>query len=258
MTQRFSCLLLVLFLAITAGCASSSDTVVDPDENARLLYERAQKAMQAGNFISAIGAFENLTAIYPFSEEARQAQLDLMYVYWRNNQPESVITAADRFILENPTHPRVDYALYMKGLARFPAGPGPLERLFRADMDKRPPGQMRASFNVFLQLVQQHPDSEYVADARQRMIYLRNRLAAHEITVAQFYLDRHAYVAAFNRARGVVEAFQETPSVIPALQIMAQAYDRLGLPELAEDTRQVIAANSEETRRQWRWRRSAQ
>ena len=256
MTQRLSCLLL-LVLAVTAGCASSSDTGVDPDENARILYERAQKAMQAGNFGVAIGAFENLTAIYPFSEEARQAQLNLLYVYWRNAQPDAVITAADRFILENPTHPRVDYALYMKGLARFPSGAGPLERLFRADMDKRPPGQMRSAFNVFQQLVQQHPQSEYVADARQRMIYLRNRLAAHELSVAEFYVDRHAYVAAINRARHVIEAFQETPSVIPALQIMAEAYDRLGIPELAEDTRQVIAANREETERR-RWRRGGE
>ena len=248
MTQRLYCLLLVLVLAVTAGCASAPDTV-DPDENARLLYERAQKAMASGNFMAAISSFENLTAIYPFSEEARQAQLDLLYVYWRNDQPDAVITAADRFILENPTHPRVDYALYMKGLARFPPGAGPLERLFRADMDKRPPGQMRASFNVFQQLMQQHPQSEYVADARQRMIYLRNRLAAHEVRVAEFYVDRHAYVAGINRARHVVEDYQETPSVIPALRIMASAYDKLGLAELAEDTRQVIAANGEDAQR---------
>ena len=239
-------LLMVCLLATSAGCAlwgGGDDTEIDPDENARILYERASEALNAGNFVSAISSLENLTAVYPFSEEARQAQLDLMYAYWRNNQPDSAISAADRFMLENPTHPRVDYALYIQGLARFPPEAGPLEKLFRTDMDKRPPGQMRAAFASFQRLVQQYPDSRYVADARQRMIYLRNRLAMREVRVAEFYSDRNAHVAAINRARNVIENYQETPAVIPALRIMAQSYDALEMPELAADTRLILESN---------------
>lgn len=244
MTQRLVCLLLIVALTATSGCAAlRGKDRRDAAENARVISERSERQLRSGNYNSAIAGFEALTAIYPFSEEARQALLSLMYAYWRNDQPDSAVSAADRFILENPTHPRVDYALYIKGLARFPRERGPLERLFRVDLDKRPPGDMRTSFSTFAQLLQQHPESEYAEDARQRMIYLRNRLAAHEITVADFYLRRNAPVAAINRSRYVVENFQETPSVVPALQIMARAYDHLGLPELAEDTRRVIAVN---------------
>jgi outer membrane protein assembly factor BamD len=243
MTQRLVCLLLVVALAATAGCASRRGSERDPFETAARLYEQGNSRLNAGNFASAVAAFEALTAIYPFSEEARQAQLSLMYAYWRNDQPESVVSAADQFILENPTHPRVDYALYMKGLARFPSDAGPLERLFRVNMDKRPPNDMQASFNSFAQLLQQHPESEYVNDARQRMIYLRNRMAAHEMLVAQFYHDRHAHVAAISRARYILENYQETPSVMPALQLMARSYDSLGLTDLAAETRRVIEAN---------------
>lgn len=238
-------LLIVLLLATSAGCAmwSSDDTEIDADENARILYGRANEALLAGNFVSAIDSLENLTAVYPFSEEARQAQLDLMYAYWRNNLPDSAIGAADRFMLENPTHPRVDYALYIQGLARFPPGPGPLESLFNTDMDKRPAGQMQAAFNTFQQLLQQHPESRYAADARQRMIYLRNRLATREVRVAEFYADRSAYVAAINRARNVLENFQETPAVMPALRIMERSYQELEMEALAADTRRIIEAN---------------
>jgi outer membrane protein assembly factor BamD len=242
MTQRLASLLLVIALAVTAGCASNRAD--DPSEPPRRMYERGMESVRSGNFITAIGALETLTAVYPFSEQARQAQLTLMYVYWRNDQPDSVVTAADQFILENPTHPRVDYALYMKGLARFPSGPGALEKLFRANPDERPPGDMLTSFNTFMQLLQQHPNSIYVDDARQRMIFLRNRLAAHELVVADFYLRRHAHVAAINRARYIVENYQETPSVVPALRLMATAYDNLKLTDLAEETRRVIAANT--------------
>ena len=152
MNQRIASLLLVLTLVVSAGCASSRNgDGVDPDTNAKRLYTDAERAMRSGNYTAAIGALENLTAIYPFSEEARQAQLNLIFVYWQNDQMDAATTAADRFILENPTHPRVDYALYMKGVARFPGDAGPLERLFRVDMDKRPPGEMQSAFNVFAQ-----------------------------------------------------------------------------------------------------------
>ena len=245
MTQRLLCLLLVLVLAATAGCASKRDkSGVDPSANAQRIFENATGAMRSGSFAAAIGGFENLTAIYPFSEEARQAQLNLMYVYWRNEEPDNAVQAADRFILENPTHPRVDYALYMKGLARFPRDTGPLERLFRADINKRPPVDMLTSYNTFAQLLQQHPQSAYEQDARQRMIYLRNRLAMHEIRVAEFYLERHAHVAAINRARFVLESYQETPAAITALRIMAKGYENLGLEDLAADARRAIAATA--------------
>lgn len=246
MPQRLACLLLVIALGTVAGCSSmgkGKNDPTDPDDTARKLFDRSGELMASGNFAAGIAGLEALTAIYPFSEEARQAQLNLMYAYLRNEQPDSAVTAADRFILENPTHPRVDYALYIKGLARFPPEPGVLERLFRVDMDKRPTGDMLNSFNTFAQLLQQHPQSIYAEDARQRMIFLRNRLAAHEVSVADFYSRRSAHVAAINRARYVVENYQETPSVIPALRIMARSYDSLGLPELAADTRQVITAN---------------
>lgn len=251
MTLRPARLLLVLALAVTAGCASSRDQDLtgDPTSNAQRIYQQSTEAMEAGNFAAAIRGFANLTAIYPFSEEARQALLNLIYVYLQNDEPDNAVTAADRFILENPTHPRVDYALYMKGLARFPPDPGPLERLFRTDPNKRPTGEMMSAYNTFAQLLQQHPDSIYGEDARQRMIYLRNRLAAHEVSVARFYVDRHAHVAAINRARYVLESFQETPSAIEALRIIATAYDSLGLDDLAADTRRVLAANETAGRR---------
>lgn len=246
MNRLLALLLLLLALAATPGCAlfgGDDEDEPDPTDNAARIYLQGQKAVGGGNYVAAIAAFENLTAVYPFSDEARQAQLELIYAYLRNDQPDSVVSAADRFILENPTHPRVDYALYMKGLARFPRDPGPLESLFRVDMDKRPTGSMQDAFNTFQQLLQQHPNSIYAEDARQRMVYLRNRLAAHEVTVAEFYLERSAHVAAINRARHVLEVYQETPAVIPALEIMARAYDNLGLADLASDTRRILEAN---------------
>ena len=100
-----------------------------------------------------------------------------MYAYYKNREPESAIDQADQFIRENPAHPRVDYAYYIKGLVQFERNPNFLERWFNADLTERPPIDARKSFQAFQTIVERFPNSEYAEDSRRRMIFLRNRLA---------------------------------------------------------------------------------
>ena len=100
--------------------------------------------------------------------------------------------------------------------------PTALERLFKADIAKRPPHEAEKSFQAFQTLVQQYPKSPYAADARQRMVYLRNRLADYQIAVARYYMKRGAYVGAANRARGVIEIYDGAPAADDALAILAE------------------------------------
>ena len=100
-----------------------------------------------------------------------------------------------------------------------------------------------SSFNDFAELARRFPDSEYSADARLRMVYLRNNLAMNEIHVARYYMKRGAYLAAANRCVTVVEKYQRTPSVKEALEIMTVAYEKLGMDNLAADAKRVLADN---------------
>lgn len=211
--------------------------------SAERLYELAKRAADNNNFRDAIVYYEQLEARFPFSNSARQGQLDLMYVYYKARQPESAIDQADQFIRENPAHPRVDYAYYIKGLVQFERTPNFLERWFKADLTQRPPIDARSSFQSFQTLVQRFPNSEYAPDARQRMIFLRNRLAAYEIHVAEYYLKRGAYVGAINRAKYAIENYDGAPQIRRALEIMAESYRKLGMPDLAETSERVLAEN---------------
>jgi outer membrane protein assembly factor BamD len=231
----------VVLLAV-AGCRTHrerDERKVAPD----VLYKNAHKDLVAYDFNGAIKIYEQLTARFPFSDEARQARLDLIYAYYRAGEGESATDAADTFIRENPTHPRVDYAWYIKGLVDFERTPNAIERLFRADLSKRPPSTARKAFAAFKTVVEQYPKSEYAHESLQRMVYLRNRLASYEVHVASYYLKRGAYVAAAQRAKGAIEQYDGAPAVREALEIMVQAYDRLNLPALAAQTRQVYEAN---------------
>lgn len=242
-TGRLYRLLAVVIIAALAACSSGRGGIDDPNADARSIFKRAERALENGNYEMATQGFEFLQAVYPFSEFAKQSQIDLMYAYYRNDDKESAIESADQFLLENPTHPRVDYAHYLKGLVNFERKRGPMERMLRVDLAKRPPDHLEESYRSFSIVANQFPDSPYAADARQRMVYLRNRLAQYEIYVAAYYMNRGAFVAASNRARYVLENFEQTPSVVPALQVMVAAYRRLGLDELATDSMRVLEEN---------------
>ena len=143
----------------------------------------------------------------------------------------------------HPRHASADYAYYLKGLANFNRGRNVLDVVLPQDPSARDPGAAAQAFRDFEELVRQYPDSRYAADATQRMVYLKNTVAQHEIHVARYYLRRAAYVAAANRARYVVERFQGTPSVPEALVIMATAYRVLGLDDLSADALRVLELN---------------
>ena len=207
------------------------------------IYQSARRDLDNSNWQAAVKKYEALEARFPFSDPAKQGHLDLMYAYFRNHEDESAIDQAEQFIRENPTHPRVDYAHYIKGLVYFEGGANWLERFFHADINKRPPQEARQSFQSFQTLTQQFPKSPYYADARQRMIYLRNRLADYELQVARYYMKRGAYVGAANRARGVIETYDGAPATIEALKIAAAAYRKLGIDDLAGMVDTVRAQN---------------
>ncbi len=232
--------------ASVSGCRSRPDTVDDRQGDPAILYQRARDSLNSQDFNNAIRLYEALTARYPFAESSRQARLDLIYAYYRSREKESAIDAAEQFIRENPTHPRVDYAWYVKGLVDFERTPNSLERLFDVDLSQRPPQSARKAFAAFRTVVEQYPKSEYAHDARRRMIYLRNRLADYELNVARYYIKREAYVAAAQRAKQTIEEFDGAPAVREALEIMIVAYDRLQLGELAAQTRAVYKENFNE------------
>jgi len=238
--SRFILIALCLSLGLVSGCSSFRSK---PLNNRDDLYDKAKKDLDSGDYSVAIKNYEQLEARFPFSNSTRQGQLDLMYAYYKNGDRENAIDQAEQFIRENPTHPRVDYAYYVKGLANFDRERNFLERWFGVDLSKRPPVNSRTSFQAFQALLQRFPDSQYAPDARQRMIFLRNRLASYEVYVARYYLKRGAYVAALNRAKYAIENYDGAPSIKEALETSRDSYNKLGMNDLAANSAKVLEKN---------------
>lgn len=240
--------LLIPFLLISifslSACSSDEQFLGSTEE---FLYNQAVDALRRNAFNEAIANFQQLEALFPFGQYAAQAQIELVYAYYRAGEAESARAAADRFIRLYPDDENIDYAYYMKGLAFYTEDASILGRFLPTDPSKRDPGNARESFTDFAQLITRFPNSPYAADARARMIYLRNLLADYEIHVAEFYIERQAFLSALNRAKYVVENYQEAPAVPRALEIMTEMYLRLGLNDLADNSLQILASNYPES-----------
>jgi outer membrane protein assembly factor BamD len=232
----------LLIGVLTAGCRSHRADD-DAKSGPEVIYQKAAKAMKNNDFGAAVKQLEALQSRFPFSESARQASIDLIYAYYKDRQTDPAIDAADTFIRENPTNPHVDYAYYMKGLIWFERQANFMERWFHTDLSERPPINARKSFEAFSSLLQKYPHSVYAADSRQRMIFLRNRLADFETHVASYYMRRGAYVGALNRAKYCIDNYDGAPAVQTSLLIQIQAYRRLKMLDLADNAERVYAEN---------------
>ncbi len=233
-------LLLVLLLS---GCSFLEEKDETKNWGQQKLYNEASSELAAGSYEKAIEYYEKLESRYPFGKYAHQAQLDVAYAYYKAEEPESALAAADRFIKFHPGHPAVAYAYYLKGLVNFNRSLGFLVRFTPTDNSQRDPGAALDSYKDFEHVVKEFPNSDYAEDARQRMLYLRNNLARYEVHVARYYIKRGAFVAAAERANYVVENYQRTPAMKDALKVLIEAYSRLGMDDLAKDAQRVLAAN---------------
>ena len=245
MRRRLPIALLVLVALAGAGCTSTSPTR-DVSASAESLYRSAKDALTRGDFLTAIDTFETLGARYPFGTYTQQAQLDIAYAYLQQDEHDNAVAAADRFIKLYPRSEDIDYAQYMKGLANYRRGSSAFERVFPRDMARVNQNWLRTAYAEFDTLVRRYPDSDYAPDARERMAFLRNEMARHELVTARFYFERGAMVAVVNRVNYLLERFDGSAHVPDALALLARAYDALGQDDLAADARRVLAATDPE------------
>lgn len=240
----FSFTVAALALSMLAGCGMFGDKLNERKNwTVEDYYQNAKSDLDSGNYAGAIKLYEALEARYPFGRYAQQAQLDIAYAYYKENDSAQAVAATERFIKLHPNHPNLDYALYLKALAFFKPDLGLFGDLLNLDPSDRDPKALRESFEAFKDLVIRFPDGIYSADARARMAYLVNTLARHDVSVARYYMTRGAYLASVNRAQNVIQRYPQAPAIQDALEVSIEAYEKMGMPELANSSRRVLEKN---------------
>lgn len=209
------------------------------------LYKLARKSLDQSDFDEAVQRYEQLSKRYPFTDYATQGEIEQIYALYRGYDSDKALSAADRFLREHPRNPQIDYVLYLKGLANFNRDPS-FSSMFGVNSSKGDVTNDRRAFDDFALLAQKHPTSRYLGDARQRMIYLRNNIADHELGVVEFYTARGAYLAAAKRAEQIIAQYPGAPATYRALELMESSYRKAGLNQQADDAARLLAAQPSE------------
>ena len=241
--------LLTLFVVIfLTGCASIVDDHDDETYGMTVvqLYQEAKKYLGSNDYGKAIQYYEKLESRFPYGTYAEHARIEMAYAYYKDEQPETAIISADRFIKLHPNHPNADYAYYLRGLASFDNSISFFDRIYDQEPSERDTKSVRKAFNYFAELIKRYPKSRYIADSIKRMKELRENMARYEIHVANYYQRRGAHLAAANRAKYVVENYQGSRSIPDALALMTQSYRKLGMHDLAGDALRVLGLNHPE------------
>jgi outer membrane protein assembly factor BamD len=242
--------ILTLFTAVTVawllgGCGFFGGKEVDETRgwSVQKLYAEARQELADRNWETAIKHYERIESRYPFGRFAQQAQIEVAYAHWKNEDPASALATIDRFVKQNPNHPSADYMYFLKGLINFNDDLGITGFFSGQDLSERDPKAAADAFVAFKDLVTRFPESKYAPDAIQRMNYLVNTLASNEVHVARYYMKRKAYVAAANRAQYALKTYPGAPANEEGLLIMVQAYDALGMTTLRNDAERVLLKN---------------
>ena len=210
---------------LLSGCANTPKDLTagwTPEK----IYSEARDEASAGAWDKAIGYYEKLEGRAAGTALAQQAQIDKAFAQYKTGDKIQAIATLDRFIRLHPTSPALDYAIYLKGLVNFNDNLGLFAFITRQDLSERDQKAAKDSY-----------------EARQRMTYIVNSLAAYEVHVARFYASRGAHVAAINRAQQAIADYQGVPALEEALAILISSYKAMGMTTLSNDAKRVLQSS---------------
>ncbi|MGQ0457061.1 MAG: outer membrane protein assembly factor BamD [Hyphomicrobium sp.] len=218
-----------------AGCASSSADLtgaLNPDPPSKMLAD-GDAFMSAGKFDEAAAKFEMLDREHPYSPEARRAIVLAAYAYYRGGKSPEAIASAERYVALHPGTKEAPLAHHIIASAYFDEMKGP-------NRDQAP---TRKALEQLKTLKTRYPDSEYAKNADNRIRIAEDNLAAAEMEVGRYYLNRKNYVASINRFKTVVTDYQTTAHVEEALARLTECYMALGITKEAQNAAAVLGHN---------------
>ena len=243
--RKYNLSFVLVFLVLIQGCAFIESAKVDPYENMaeETLYSQGSIFLENGDIPSAITVFETLEAKYPFSRYSQQSVLDLAYAYYDFGQKDDTIAECDRFIDLYPNHPNLDYAYYLRALSNLEKEQPFFQDILGQDVSKYDVSRLKDAYNDFLFIVNRFNKSKYAEDAKNRLVFLRDSMAKHEVYIAKYYLKREAYLASSERAKYMLEKYPGAPATKEALLVLIKSYNNLGLLDLAKVTADILVEN---------------
>jgi outer membrane protein assembly factor BamD len=228
--------LLAVALVGLAACTKSTEGTPDAfanDQPAGNLYNEGLAYMNGGKLKDATKSFDEVDRQHPYSEYARKGLIMSTFTSYKQGDFNTAVTSGQRYLSLYPGSPDAAYAQYLIGLSYFRRIPD-----VTRDQDIT-----RKALDAFNEIVNNYPDSEYLADSKEKIVACNDQLAGKEMQVGRYYLEQRNYLAAINRFKTVVTQYQTTRHVEEALERLTEANMALGLTGEAQTATAVLGHN---------------
>lgn len=232
--RLFPAMLCVMAALVLAGCSSDGEEEIAYEERpVEAIYNKALDYLEAGDYRRAAAEFDEVERQHPYSVWARRAMLMAAYTYYKINEYDTAILAAQRFIALYPGGDEASYAHYLVALSYY-------ERISDVRRDQKITEQ---AYAALLEVLRRYPDSKYSRDAQLKLELTIDHLAGKEMEIGRYYLNQRNYLAAINRFRAVIENYQTTTHTPEALHRLTEAYLSLGIAPEAQTAAAILGHN---------------
>ena len=197
------------------------------------LYVIAKLDLDAELYEEAKLKFENINFKFPLSNEGIQSLIMIAFIEYAQLNYDEAIYKFDRIIKKYPSHKNIDYAYYMRAMCYF-------EQIKHEALDGKNNQEAMENFN---QIINRFPESKYARDSQQKIIFVKENIAAKHMDIALFYLNQKKYLAALNRYNIVINEYSQSKFTPEALYREVEIYYTLGMMDDAKKTSAVIGYN---------------
>ena len=246
MIRFLSILAIIALIFSLTSCGAKKDSElpqVYTGYTASYIYAKAHQQMHNQEYFDSVRSYKSLAAQYPFTPLAEKGMVDLVYVYYMNDEATMSLALAQQFIKMYPYSKFKGYIYYMVGIVGFEDGRGLLQIYAPYDMTHHDPTGYTDAYVNFEKALALDPEGSFALDAKRRMVYINNIVAEHYYEVAYFYFKRGAFNAALDRSAQVVRDYPQSESTEDALVLTIRAYKTLGLLDQAKANISVLRKN---------------
>ena len=227
-------LISLTFMLLIISCSEKEDIInKELTETPEQLYAIAKLDLDKELYEEAKLKFENINFKFPLSNEGIQSLLMIAFIEYAQLNYDEAIYKFDRVIKKYPSHKNIDYAYYMRAMCYF-------EQIKHESLDGTNNQEALVSFN---QIINRFPESKYARDSQQKIIFVKENIAAKHMDIALFYLNQKKYLAALNRYNIVINEYSQSKFTPEALYREVEIYYTLGMLDDAKKTSAVIGYN---------------
>ena len=196
-------------------------------------YKEGLEELKKGDVIFAAKKFNEAEILFPQSEVAPRAALMAGYSYYSQNYYADAIAELDRFLKVYPNYKDIAYAEYLLGLCYY-------EQIVDEKKDLE---SISNSKRIFLGITNKYPNTDFAMDVEFKLNLINDILAAKEMYVGRYYVDRKKWIAAINRFKFVIDNYETTIYVEEALHRLVEIYYIIGLETEAKKYAALLGYN---------------